>query len=69
MALAGGEDVRQRGGVPAVGQEEVEEAGPGDLDAVEPIAQQCAELGADLTGHVARRRADDGARSIAAFVA
>ena len=33
--------------------------GPGDLDAVEPVAQQCAELGADLAGDVARRRADD----------
>jgi hypothetical protein len=62
-AVAALQDVRERGGVPPVGQEEVQEPGAGDLDAIEPVAQPTglatARGGAPTTG----------ASSMAAFVA
>jgi hypothetical protein len=43
-AVAGREQVAQRVGVPRVGQEEVQEAGAGDLGAVEPGAEPAGQL-------------------------
>ncbi len=59
-ARAGPEHPVGGGRVPGVGEKEVEEARPGDLDAREARAERVAQDAAEALGHLARRRSEDG---------
>jgi hypothetical protein len=56
VAVAGRQHRGRRRGVPGVGEEDVEEAGPGDLHALEPLAEPLGQLLAELLRDLARRR-------------
>jgi hypothetical protein len=64
-ALAETEQLRDRVAVPAVGEEDVEEAGAGDLDPLRARAEDPVELGPEPLGDLAPAA---GARSMAALV-
>ena len=57
---AGGQHVVERLHAPGIGEEEVQEAGAGDVDTVERGAETLAQLVGEARGDVARRRARDG---------
>jgi hypothetical protein len=54
--VAGSEHVSGRRDVPAVGEEDVQEPGAGDLDAVDPVAEPVLQRRAEALGNLARRR-------------
>src|SRR6185437_3771847 len=59
-ALIGGEHRRERGPVPAVGEEQVQEAGSRDLEALELLAEALGQSIAESLRQLTRRRARDG---------
>ena len=66
--LAGAQHLRERRRQPGVGDEQVQEAGPGDLEALEAGAQPALQGAAETLGDLPRRRPRPGASSSAAFV-
>jgi hypothetical protein len=57
---AGGEQLLERGDEPALGEEDVEEARPGDFDVVDALAQGARERPGEALGDLPRRRAQRG---------
>jgi hypothetical protein len=53
--ITGPQDVVDRGQVPGVGQEQVEEAGAGDLDLLDTVGQPLLQRRAEALGDRARR--------------
>ena len=58
--VAGGHDLMRGGDVPGVGEEDVEEAGAGDLDALDRVPQPLGQPLPEALGDLARRRAQGG---------
>ena len=58
--VAGLQQGLQRADEPVLGQEDVEEARPGHLDALDPLAQPPGQLAGQPLGDLARRRAERG---------
>ena len=61
VAVAGREHPVERADVPGVGEEQVQEARAGDLDALERLAEAVAQRAAQPLGHLARRRLEHAA--------